>query len=103
MSMLEKLGSLLKKKKKKNEIQHSYPEGSNDAQLFYCLVQVRHFREYILSFNEPTAEGPGFISAARILSLSGSHYLPLFPSFFVSRLCLFKVPQPFSSAPKQFL
>lgn len=70
MSKLEKLGSLLKKKKKKkNEIQHSYPEGSNDAQLFYCLVQVRHFREYILSFNEPTAEGPGFISAARILSL----------------------------------
>lgn len=56
-------------KKKSSEIQHSYPEGSNDAQLFYCLVQVRHFREYILSFNEPTAEGPGFISAARILSL----------------------------------
>lgn len=67
MSKLEKLGSLLKKKS--NEIQHSYPEGSNDAQLFYCLVQVRHFREYILSFNEPTAEGPEFISAARILSL----------------------------------
>lgn len=56
-------------KKKKNEIQHSCPEGSNDAQLLYCLVKVRHFREYILSFNEPTAEGPGFISAARILSL----------------------------------
>lgn len=69
LSKPETLGSLLKKKKKKNEIQNSYLEGCNDAQLFYCQVKVRYFREYSLSFNKPTAEGPGFLSAARILSL----------------------------------
>ena len=62
-----------------------------EAMMHSCFIawyRWNIFREYILSFNEPTAQGPGFISPSRILSFFQVLIFHFLLSLFPDCVCL---------------